>query len=749
MTFLLSPGVLVREFDFTNIIPAVATTPGAYVGTFRWGPVDDVLLINDENGLVKQYDKPDDDTFVDWFTAANFLAYGSNIQICRVVGTGATNAIAGTGAAVLIKNQNDYDDNYADGEGDVGPWAAKYAGEMGNSLAVVVVDQMKDLATYNAVTYDGTNLFSQIFVRPTTSPYVTDRTGLTNAQDEMHILVIDSGGLWTGVKGTILERFGFVSKASDAKASDGTSNYYKNVINTQSAYIWWMDDLSTDTGVGSVTITNAGQQYATAPTLSFVGGSGTGAAGTVVLGTSGFVVNSNLTTGGSGYTAANVAFVGGGGTGAVATATIVGGAVSAINITNVGSGYTSTPTITLTPGGTGGSGAAATAVRGFAITSVVVTDPGTGYVTAPTATLTSAPMGSTGAVAALTSVLDNPQLSGASLGLGSQIMNLSSGAFFKTIQPSSSTLANTSILSGGDAANDVVTDGNRELGWDIFQNADTYDISLVPTGAAGSVLQQYIIDNIAEQRKDCVAFVSPQLTSVKNNLGNQSTDVVTDRNALSSSSYSVMDSGWKYMYDKYNDTFRWVPLNGDIAGLCARSDFTTDPWFSPAGFNRGILLNVVKLAWSPNQAERDALYMNGVNPVVTFPGDGTMLYGDKTMQAKPSAFDRINVRRLFIVIEKAIAIAAKYELFEFNDEFTRALFTNMVEPYLRDVQGRRGITDFDVVCDASNNTGDVIDANEFVADIMVKPARSINFIYLNFVAVGTSVAFSEITSPGV
>jgi len=216
------------------------------------------------------------------------------------------------------------------------------------------------------------------------------------------------------------------------------------------------------------------------------------------------------------------------------------------------------------------------------------------------------------------------------------------------------------------------------------------------------------------------------------------------RNELPSTSYAVLDSGSKYQYDRYNDKYRFVPLNGDVAGLCARTDYTNDPWFSPGGLNRGQIKNVVKLAVNPGKTERDNLYSNGVNPVVNFPGQGTVLFGDKTLQSRPSAFDRINVRRLFIVLEKAIATAAKYQLFEFNDSFTRAQFKNLVEPFLRDVQGRRGVTDFRVKCDDTNNTGEVIDRNEFVADIFIKPNRSINFITLNFIAARSSVSFTEI-----
>jgi phage tail sheath protein FI len=211
-----------------------------------------------------------------------------------------------------------------------------------------------------------------------------------------------------------------------------------------------------------------------------------------------------------------------------------------------------------------------------------------------------------------------------------------------------------------------------------------------------------------------------------------------------SSSYVVADSGWKYQFDKYNNVYRWIPLNADIAGLCVYTDSVRDPWYSPAGFARGAIKNAIKLAWNPAKTYRDTLYAAGVNPVVSFPGQGTVLYGDKTLQNKPSAFDRINVRRLFLSIENAISTAAKFSLFEFNDSFTQAQFVALITPYLRDIQGRRGITDFKVVCDSTNNTPSVVDANQFVGDIYIKPSRSINYIQLNFVAVGTGVDFKTI-----
>ena len=287
--------------------------------------------------------------------------------------------------------------------------------------------------------------------------------------------------------------------------------------------------------------------------------------------------------------------------------------------------------------------------------------------------------------------------------------------------------------------------GDLETALDLFVNKETIDISLVLTGDANVAIQQYAIDNVVNVRKDCVAFISPPQASVVNSSGEESGNITTWLASLArTSSFVVADSGWKYMFDKYNNVYRWVPLNGDVAGLCVNTDTVRDPWYSPAGFNRGAIKNAIKLAWNPNKTYRDALYAAGVNPVVSFPGQGIVLFGDKTLLNKPSAFDRINVRRLFIVLEKSIAKAAQFSLFEFNDEFTRAQFVALVTPFLRDVQGRRGITDFKVVCDTTNNTSQVIDSNQFVGDIYIKPARSINFIQLNFVAVGTGVDFTTV-----
>lgn len=557
MAFSLSPSVNITETDLTNIVPGVSTSVGAFAGTFVWGPTDDPVLIDSEQTLVSRFGKPDANSAVSFFTCANFLSYTNNLLVARSVNKStARNSVANVdaNANILITNEDHYLSTYVNGEASVGPFAAKYPGILGNSIRVSVADQ----DTFDTWVYK--DLFDN---KPNTSSYVENLGG---ANDELHVIVIDETGLWTGTPGTVLEKFQYLSKASDARQPDGTSQYYKTVINNRSKYIWW-----TDHPEGT---TNWGQ--------------------------------------------------------------------SAFN-TNFSS---------------------------------------------------------------MLAVIDV-------------------------------------ALQGGNDGNNV-TDGNVQNTWAIFNNDEKYDISLIPAGDASLATQIFLINNIAEKRRDCVVCVSPPLDTVFDNVGQEAMDIVTYREQLPSTSYAVMDSGWKYQYDRYRDIYLYVPLNGEVAGCMARADYTNDPWWSPAGLNRGQIKNVVRLAFSPNKTERDVIYPKGINPVVSFPGQGTVLYGDRTLLAKPSAFDRINVRRLFIVLEKAIASAAKWQLFEFNDNFTRAAFVNMVQPFLRDVQGRHGITSFRVICDETNNTPEVIDRNEFVATIMVAPNRSINVINLNFVATRTGVNFEEV-----
>lgn len=641
MPFQVSPGVSISEIDLTTVIPAVSSTTGAIAGRFDWGPVDLRVLVDSEETLTRQFYKPNSNTAAAYFTAANFLAYGNALFVVRVKNE-ANNATSSGNTGVRILNDDDYDNNFSTGTGGAATsWVAKYPGALGNSLKVsicqsnaafsnvvssatfsftagsqtvttsanvfptvavgdslvhanstvsinVVVDTMaatgrsltvkkaptqEDLGSNASLTTTAGHItrrweyFNLFNAAPGTSPFAARLGG---ANDELHIAVVDEDGDITGVKGQVIERFEAASKASDALSPDGTNNFYKEVINNRSNWVWW-----------------AGHD----PQL----------------------------------------------------------------------GITGTP-------------------------------------------------------------------------LASQTFT------------ASSTKPQTTSMSGGDSGGNP---SNAELinGYDLFESAEDVDVSLILGAAANQTVATHIINNICETRLDCIVCLSPEEADVVNNstyAGKEREDIVEFRNTLPSTSYAVLDSTWKYQYDKYNDVFRYIPSNGDTAGLMVRTDTTRDPWYSPAGFNRGNIKNVAKLAFNPRKADRDELYKSGINPIVTFPGQGTVLFGDKTLLAKPSAFDRINVRRLFIVLEKAISTAAKFTLFEFNDAFTRAQFRNLVEPFLRDVQGRRGITDFRVVCDETNNTGEVIDRNEFVGDIYIKPARAINFIQLNFIAVRTGVDFEEI-----
>lgn len=706
--FQLSPGVNISEVDLTTVTPAVDTTAGAFAGVFRWGPVNERTLVTSENDLVAKFGKPTNINPETFFTAANFLSYSNSLQLVRAANTTAQFAAIGGAnttarAALTVFNSNDYDQKQPGWDNTDVQAIARWPGAIGNSLKVSVCenatqytssanlltqtytlgaaagDAQGNTALFNGpntgfaiavgsqsgvITLDGSangyltfsaeeandlqstlntfaaryavgdyvvvgtgatqslkitsksvlvanvaavntgvgiitltfdqplklassiaassvtrywEYFSQVDAAPGRSTFVAVNGNtalqLANASaqlDEVHVVVADEDGEITGNPGSILEVWQGLSRATDAKLADGSSNYFKNIINEQSQYIWFADDRAGANSAPALTVTTASNS---APlTISLAGG-----------------VDQDE---------ANVAFT------AIATA------------------------------------------------------------------------------------------------------------------------------------------------FDQFVSPEDVDISLVLAGRTrggvnGTQLANYLIDNIAEVRKDCVVFVSPEKEDVVN-ATNPETKVVEFRNSLRSSSFAVLDSGYKQQYDKYNDLFRWIPLNGDVAGTCARTDSARDPWFSPAGTSRGQIKNSIKLAFNPNLAQRDFLYKNGVNPIVALQGQGTVLYGDKTLLAKPSAFDRINVRRLFIVLEKSISTAAKSFLFEFNDEFTRTQFRNLVEPFLRDVQGRRGIYDFKVVCDETNNTPEIIDSNKFVGDIYIKPARSINYIQLNFVAVRSGIEFSEI-----
>jgi len=677
MAFQVSPGILVQEIDATNVIPAVSSSTGAYVGHFGWGPVDQVTTITSGKQLATIFGEPVANTnryAENFYPAAMFLDYGIDLKVVRCLVTGQVNATTTSGQSLLIKSLTHYRDNYNDGSASVGEYGARYAGHLGNSLKIsscggsrafeaddasagttaqyqtnataviggtsigvtqaqqfivgdIITAIGSDLNRYkvSAIGYDSgssgagdltiaqendsnlglvvavasgaaitreweyANLFSGA---PGTSTYASAQTQAITT-DEMHIAVIDEDGKISGVVGTVLEKFEKVSKASDAKDDFGATNYYLNVIENTSSYIYWLDHPSTFSSAGT---------DASARTAALAYGTGT-----------------------------------------------------------------------------------SPEFRSF-------TDGADGSGTWP--------------------------------------------------------------------AQRLPTTGQKITAWDThFGSADNQDIALmvagtpladngsgadVATRAEATTFYNQLIA-IADKRKDVVVFVSPIRSDVVDSGVSGALNAKATAGTLNSSSYAVMDSNWLYIYDRYNDRYIYVPANGATAGLCARTDFSHDSWFSPAGMNRGQIFGVTKLAYNPNKADRDQLYKNKVNPIVTFPGQGTMLFGDKTLAAtEGSAFSRINVRRLFITLEKAISLSARAQLFEFNDAFTRANFRAAVEPFLREVQGRRGIYDYKVICDETNNNQAVIDSNQFVASIFVKPARSINFITLTFVASRTGVDFDEV-----
>ena len=559
MAFQVSPGVNINEIDASNVVPAVSTSIGGFAGAFNWGPVSEVCTIGSENELVSKFGSPDDNTAKYFLVAASFLKYGNALKVVRA-STGNKNATADGSTGQIIKNEDDYTNNFSTNSLSVGNWVAKYPGVLGNSLKVSMVSQ-------GITSFAGWTYAANFDSAPETSDYAK---GLdkASANDELHIAIIDELGAISGTPGTVLETFGFLSQAVDAKDSSGASLFYKDVINAKSEWIWW---LKHDTSLSD--------------------------AGETVAANTSFTTNS----------------------------------------------------------------------------------------------------------AAIESSL------------------------------------------GGGTDDNAPTTGEVSSAYDLLADSNTVDVNLLfatPDANGADTVAEKLI-TIAKTRKDCMAFVSPPLEDTVG-AASPAADVKTFADGLTSTSYASCDSTALYVYDKHNDVYRFIGASGHMAGLCANTDNVADSWFSPAGVNRGQLLGVTKLAFNPTKADRDTLYKARVNPIVSLPGQGTILFGDKTLLKRPSAFDRINVRRLFITLEKAISTAAEAQLFEFNDEFTRAQFRNLVEPFLRDVKGRRGLTDFLVVCDNTNNNSQVIDANRFVADLFIKPSKSINFITLNFIATRSGVEFSEI-----
>ena len=578
-----SPAVTVKEIDLSGVVPNVQTTTGAFVGNFGWGPVGEATLVSDESGLVEIFTAPTTTNTVDFHSAAYFLRYSNTLQVVRETDSDAKNAFAvnsfGTATAQAINNKTAFENATIDSSD--GAFIGRFPGSLGNSLQVSICGS-SDSDGSGAINFNAWAYKSSFDAAPGTSSYVS---GLGGKNDEIHVAVIDEDGEISGTAGTVLETYPFLSVASNAKATDGTSNYYKDVIRERSEYI-----------------------YAGA-----------------------FHRNSD----------------------------------------------------------------------------------------------------SDGANDFSGSLWDTDAVNGS--------QDFKSDVTFGTGQ-------NTWSLSGGVSSSSLGTDDVLR-GFDKFEDKDNIEIDflIAPESiadATATTIVNDLVSTASSLRKDCVVVASPSRNAVVTTGTNAA--VIACGNTYTKSSYLVQDNNYLKVYDKYNDQFIKIPAASSTAGLMAATDLVAANWFSPAGARRGRYLGITDIVLSPNKSERDELYKVGINPIANIPGEGIMLFGDKTNESRPSAFDRINVRRLFLGIERAIALAGRNVMFEFNDEFTRAEFVNIVEPFLREIKGRRGITDFRVVCDATNNTAAVIDRNEFIASIFIKPARSINFVTLNFVAVRTGVEFEEV-----
>jgi len=571
-----SPSVLVREVDLSSVVPAVSTSTGAYVGEFNWGPVGTPILVGNEAGLVEAFGAPtstdtSSPSSVDFISATYFLKYGQSLYVSRAIDeTTAKNA--GDDAVIFVANKEVFDESSL-----MSSFTAKYPGKIANSLSVHVCGDSDQFLSWG-VGQPWSNVKGAFDGGPDTSPVVAAAGG---TEDEFHVAVVDSDGLITGTKGTILETYAYLSGAKDAKTQDGANNFIVDVINNKSEWVWMSE------------------------------------------------------------------------------AKIV----------------------------------AAASDKGFSKIGDLVNDWG-----------------------------------------ASPHTNVNNGRY---------------NLSGG--LNAAASVGDFQEAWDVFSDADKVQIDLAIVGNHATVETSVNMTNYATAiaegpaRRDCVVIASPPRDII---IGASPTSAVDETvgwsNKLNASSYLITDNNYLKTYDKYNDKYVFIPAASSTAGLMAATDRVAAPWFSPAGQRRGRYIGVTSLAYTPDKTQRDTLYKASVNPIVNLPGQGVLLYGDKTKEARPSAFDRINVRRLFLAIERAIKLASANVLFEFNDEFTRAEFVNIVEPFLREIQGRRGITDFLVVCDETNNTAAVIDSNRFIASMFIKPARSINYVTLNFVAVRTGIEFQEV-----
>ena len=715
---LASPGIVVKEVDLTiGRVDPTAEGIGAIVGPFEKGPVNEPVLINSEQELLNTFGSPyaTDNHYETWLVASSYLAYGGSLQVVRSDDTDLKNAYAGTGSAPKIRSYEDYvnlgyDENVIPGI----TVAAKYPGSWGNGMKVAIIDGLADqiLSGFSGLDGLGTGVAVGMGVTQSMIGRTKIGAGTTEALDGyLKGIITEASATQISVK--VVEH---ISASGTATVVDyqpgGTYSFTKD---------------------GALGVHTAGQTVAFASTI--------GTTQQDWFDNQTITINSNTT---------------------VSWSTLADRPGTSVYAEDKGARHDEVHVVVFDADGdvTGNAGTILEKHIALSKASDATYSAGATSYWRKYSAESSEYIFAGGAPAGITTT------------------GFTSGSFTK-----SSDIGWDQAASGiqfGAAGNQLVTlagglnyDGTADLdatgslaastgdlaaGYDLFLNNDDYDINFVLMGGAGyertsaQALASKVI-NIADTRKDCVAFVSPCRSELLTTSGSGYTvksaaditqNVLDFYAPIPSSSYGILDSGYKYMYDRFADTFRYVPLNGDIAGMCARNDATNFPWFSPAGTARGAVLNAVKLAYNPSQTQRDRLYSARINPVIFTPGGGITLFGDKTALNKSSAFDRINVRRLFIYLEEAIKGAARDVMFEFNDPLTRSSFVNAVEPFLRDVQAKRGIQEFRLICDESNNTAAVIDSNEFVADIFIKPSRSINFVGLTFVATRTGVSFAEV-----
>jgi len=799
---LVSPGTKVREVDLTiGRVDGINDQVGAIAGPFEKGPVDVPTLIETEQDLLATFGEPQstDSQYDYWLSASSYLSYGGTLRVVRVDNSNLKNAGVGTdgtsAANVKIKNYEDYVNNYSTATGWIA--ASKYPGQWANNLKVCVIDSKADqiLAVGSGVTAGmvGLGVTQALEGRVevgsgTTSAATGFLRGVVTAVDttkhELHIKVTDQ--VSTGNTSTAV-----------AYAQGGITAFEAPVVTTTSSSL----GISTVTGVINEAFDASISGIATAniqlgDVVSKTAGTSVVATGTTVIGIGVSIISVDRAISGISTLGAMTTFKFERVTSSSTTTRPIklmdpgaGNAVDAtFNSTDNVSDWYDQQTLGLTNSTVYWKAIAdrpATSEyakdrtsRNDEVHVVVVDDDGSvtgtaGNVVEKFVGLSKSQDGKVSPseanyykdqVAKLSNYIylggpdDDAVAGGLTAGTGTQFTLTGVGNWGNNAQSTTySLLGNkTYTLTGG---KNYTTDAGYASsladiisGYELFKNQVEYSINFLIQGPSGgtsteqSAAKARKLIEIANLRKDCIACISPHKGGVVNvsSSDTQTTNIINFFDPLPSSSYAVFDSGYKYMFDRFNNEFRYISLSGDTAGLMARTSINQFPWFSPAGAARGAINGAVKLAYNPSQAQRDLLYPKRINPVVFSPGSGIILFGDKTALGVASAFDRINVRRLFLTIESTIERAAKAQLFEFNDVITRSNFLNIVEPYLRDVKAKRGINDFVVVCDETNNTPDIIDSNQFRADIFVKPARSINFIGLTFVATRTGVSFEEV-----